>query len=627
MGDRANSTPAQSDRIGFGAWPWTLIWVGLLALAIALRAYHLTGFLLNYDEAHWLIYSLDKRLLFQAVQSSRPRPDLLFPLILSLPVKLFGPNELALRLFPILAGSLSLFPLATLIFRLTSQRRAAFCGAAFLTVLPLHVYFSAQGIPDAIALFFGLCGLARLVRARQTKASDDFVWMTIWLVLALLTKAIAIYCWLFLAVAGAFLFEDRRQMRAFYVALGVSALPLASLAAVILLRGQPLAFLHEPGVTATFGPSLNRQWLHLQAFVGFYEILVPIALVGAALTVFRAAKGSSPDRQLVVWLIPVVDLFVTPFLRAGRTELLWLIPTICLFTALVVSLLRQQLAYLLTVVVVAILLTGSLWGVPLPDPGPALPASDYTTAVLRRPSGWPSRGAAHWLMAHTSSKDTILFTAFTFTDPLLLDLNRFRHVIPNAGANWTLLRDPENRIRYVVFTHNYRAYAPLLAKYADAHFTLPPQAQFPGYAIYDCQKEGREVAYPDAYNSAGPYVEQGMKFLQQHQWERAVETFEKALEVNPDQPVASANLALLYYQLGRQTEAVARCERNIHLGSNLAISYGILGQLREQQGNLAAAQAAYEESLKSDPSNPITLQLLANLKARSSSFVAPAGPQ
>ncbi len=118
-----------------------------------------------------------------------------------------------------------------------------------------------------------------------------------------------------------------------------------------------------------------------------------------------------------------------------------------------------------------------------------------------------------------------------------------------------------------------------------------------------------------------------MKFLQQHQWERAVEAFEKALEVDPDQPVASANLALLYYQLGRQAEAVAQCERNIRLRSNLAISYGILGQVREQQGNLAAAQAAYEESLKSDPSNPITLQLLANLKARSSSSVAPAGPQ
>ncbi len=314
--------------------------------------------------------------------------------------------------------------------------------------------------------------MAALVRARQTQAFRDFTWMTIWLALALLTKAIAIYCWVFLVAAGPWLFENRRQMRAFYVALGVSVSPLASFAAVILLRGQPMAFLHEPGVTATFGPSLSRQWLHLQAFVGFYEILVPVALIGAVLTVFRAAKGSSPDRQLLVWLFPVANLIITPFLRAGRTELLWLIPTVCLFAALAVGSSRQNAARWVSAGVAALLLTGCLLGMPLPDPGPALPQSDHTNAVLQRPAGWPSRAATRWLVDHTTPADGILFTAFTFTDPLLLGLNQVRHVIPNAGANWTLLRDPENQIRYVVFAHNYRAYAPLLAKYADAHLPL-----------------------------------------------------------------------------------------------------------------------------------------------------------
>ena len=616
MGDRANSPPTLTDRTCFGSWPLAPVWLGLLALAVALRAYHLPGFVLNYDEAHWLIYSLDKRLLFQSLQSSRPRPDLLFPLIASVPVKLLGPNELALRFFPMLAGSFSLFPLSALIFRLSGRRSAALCGAAFLVVLPLHVYFSAQGNPDPIALFFGLCALTCLVRARQTGASTDFIWMTLWLTLALLTKAIAIYCWVFFAAAGVFLFEDRRQLRAFYTGLGLSAIPLILLTFTILLRGQPMAFLHEPGVTETFGPSFTRQWLHLRSFIGFYEVLVPVAAIGAVLTTVRAARGSSSDRQLLVWLMPAADLVVTPFFRAGRIELLWLIPTVCLFAAVVVSSLRQRLACLLTVVITGMLLAGSLLGVPLPYPGPALPPSDYTTAVLKRPGGWPSREAARWLIAHTSSEDVILLTAFTFTDPLLLDLNRFRHVIPNAGSNWTLLRDPANRIKYVVFTHNYRAYAPSLAAYADTHFTLPADGQFPNYAIYDCQKDGRLFAYTDAYNSAGQYLQQGMKFLKQDQLERAVEAFEKALEVNPNQPVACANLVLLYYKLGRQADGIVQCERNIHLGINLAISYGVLGQIREQQGKLVAAQAAYEESLKSDPKNQVTLQLLANVKAR-----------
>ncbi|HXI83972.1 MAG TPA: glycosyltransferase family 39 protein [Verrucomicrobiae bacterium] len=626
MGNRANSTPTLTDRIFFGSWSLAPVWFGLLALAVVLRMYHLPGFVLNYDEAHWLIYSLDKRLLFESLQSSRPRPDILFPLVVSVPVRLLGPNELALRLLPALAGSLSLFPLSALIFRLTGQRSTAAFGAAFLAVLPLHVYFSVQGIPDAIALLFGLCAVACLLRARQTCMPGDFMWVALWLTLALLTKAIALYGWIFLAVAGFFLFKDRRQRCTFYMALGVSVLPLAVVTSVILFRGQAMAFLHEPGVTGTFGPSFARQRLHLQYFISFYRVLLPVAVVGVVLTVVRATKGSSPDGQLLIWLMPVVNLFVTPFFRAGRTELLWLVPTVCLFAAVAVSSLRRHLAFSLTAVVMVILVAASLYGVPLPYPGSAQSPSDYTAAVLKRPGGWPSRDAARWLVAHTSPEDGILLTAFTFTDPLLLDLNQSRRVIPNAGSNWALLRDPTNRIKYVVFTQDYRGYAPYLAAYADTHFTLPADGQFPNYAIYDCQKSGRLVAYPDAYDSASPDVQRGMAFLQKHQLERATEAFEKALEVNPNHPVASANLTLLYYQLGRQTDGVALCERNIHLGMNLAISYGVLGQIREQQGDLAAAQAAYKESLKFDPKNQVTLQLLANLKARLSSSAVPPTP-
>jgi len=107
-----------------------------------------------------------------------------------------------------------------------------------------------------------------------------------------------------------------------------------------------------------------------------------------------------------------------------------------------------------------------------------------------------------------------------------------------------------------------------------------------------------------------------MELLQQHQWARAVEAFKEALEINPKQPVASANLALLYYQLGRQAEGIAQCERNIRLGIAPAISYGVLGQLREKQGDIAAAREAYEQSLQLDPQNQVTQQLLTNLKAQ-----------
>jgi len=600
------------NRAWFLSRGYAAAWLGLLGLAVALRMYHLPGFVVNNDEGHWLIYALDKGLLFEPIRNSYPRPDLLFPLIVSPLVRLLGPNELALRLFPALVGSLSLFPLAALVFQLTKNRAACLFAAAFLAVLPLHVYFSASGIPDAIALFFGLWALVFMVRAGQTKELKNFVWMGIWVALALLTKATALYLWGFLAIAGMFLLDDKRGRCRFYAALVSAAIPLSLVTLAILQRSHALSFFHEPGITENFGFSPSRLGKHVRYGIVFYDGLLLVAVVGMILTIVRATKGSSADRRLLVWLLPLGNLFITPFFRVGRLELLWLIPSVCLFAAVAVSSLRLPLARMAAGVVMAILLTRSLFGIPLPDPGRAKAASDYTTAVLQRPGGWPSRDAGRWLKAATSPEDTILITAYTFTDPLLLELERSRRLVPNGGENWGLLRDPTNHVKYTVFTQDYRAYAPSLAAYADAHFTLAA-AQFAGYTIYDCQKDGRIVAYPDAFSQSNPYVRQGMELLQRHELERAYEAFQKGLAMEPDQPVASVNLALLCLQLGRDEEGVARCEQNIRLGIEPSISYGVLGQFCEKRGDYASARAAYGKSLALDPQNQTTLQLLVNL--------------
>jgi len=611
------------NRTWLGSLGFVCAWLGLLGLATALRAYHLPGFVVNNDEGHWLIYALDKRLLFEPVRNSYPRPDILFPFLVTIPIQIFGPNELALRLWPALLGSLSLLPLGRVVWEITRSRKAALFAGAFLAVLPLHVYFSAQGVPDTVALFFGLGALVFLLQARTGSAVANLIAMGICLTLALLTKATALYLWGFVAVAGVFLIDDRRRRPVFCGVLVLAALPLALVTFIISQHSPTLSFFREPGITETFGFSLARFALHLRYLIAFYGVLSLLALIGAGIAIVRAARGSAVDRKCLLWLLPLVNLAITPFFRAGRVELLWLIPTFCLFAVLALESWKKPVAWSAAGIVVAILLARSLFGVPLPYPGRAKPATDYTTAVLDRPAGWPSRDAARWLVAHTSTDDAIIITAYTFTDPLLLDLNRFRRVLPNGGENWPLLRDPANRVKYVVFTQDYRAYASSLAQYADAHFTLPADAQFPNYAIYDCQKDGRFVAYADASGSGSRYLQEGMEFLQRHELEQAVECFQKELTVNPDQPTANVNLALLDYQLGRVVEGIAQCEHNIRAGIAPAVSYGVLGQLRETQGDIDGARAAYEKSLAIDPQNRVTKQLLANLKVRVPSSVAP----
>ena len=416
--------------------------------------------------------------------------------------------------------------------------------------------------------------------------------------------------------AGLFLFQGKKHLRLFYAALALAILPLILITGAILLRSQTMSFFREPGVTEQFGFSLVRLGNQFRYLIVFYSVLLPVAVIGVARVAYHAIRGSLADCQLLVWLLPLGNLFITPIFRVGQVELLWLIPSVCLYAALVLGSFRQILAWPAVGCVAAVLLVQSLWGVALPYPGRGHAATAYTTAVLDRPTRWPSRDAAHWLSTRTSPEDVILLIAYTFTDPLLLELGQSRRVLPNGTENWALLRDPVNRVKYVVFTQDYRAYAPSLAAYADAHFTLPTSAQFPNYTIYDCQKEARLVAYPDAYGDASLPVQKGMEFLQQHQWERAAEAFEEALKINPEHPVASVNLALLYYQLGRQAEGIAQCERNIRLRIAPAISYGVLGQLREKQGDITAARQAYEQSLQLDPQNQVTQQLLANLKAQ-----------
>ncbi len=343
------------------------------------------------------------------------------------------------------------------------------------------------------------------------------------------------------------------------------------------------------------------------------------------------------------------DTIGSPCFRVTAKDLLLLLPTVCLFAAVVlnpITLLRK----LFVVVVVGILLGGSLFGVPITAPPRPSSAMARTVAVLDRPAGWPSRKASRWLLRHTTSEDAVLITAFTFTDPLILELQEHRKVMPNASSYWELLRDPANRIKYVVFIEDHMAYAPQFARYADAHFLIPSDANLPGYTIYDCQKDGRFVAYADAFNSAGVYLQRGVEFLQQKQCNKAIEAFNEALQVDsasraakhnlmvaylqcgrkedavlvgeevlrkePDDPMINADMAILYLESGRIEDGLAQCRRNIQRNISPAISYGVLGQLLEKRGDLIDARDAYEKSLSFDPTNQVTIWLLANVRTK-----------
>jgi 4-amino-4-deoxy-L-arabinose transferase-like glycosyltransferase/predicted negative regulator of RcsB-dependent stress response len=621
----------------------------ILLVALVLRGYRLTGFVLNQDEAHWLLYSLNKNLLFESLKNSHPRPEVLFPILSSLPIRLFGPNELAMRLLCALAGSFSIFPLESFVKRLTKSNTAALAAAALFAVSPLHVHFSSQGIPDVIALFFLLCALACFARAAETNAKIDFVMFGSCLALALVSKANSLYFWLCLWVISALFFRDSRQRNMSLLALGGAAIPLVALSVVIKMRSPTLSFFQEPGVTTRFTITLGKIGSELSLCWLFLGVSIIASTLGALLLATRERSGLSHDvirARLWAFLTPLVMLLVAPYFRVTAKDLLLLLPTVCLFGAVALHPITPMRS-LLSVVVLGASLGRCLWGIPMPAPPRPSSAMARTTAVLARPAGWPSRDASRWLASHTTSEDAVLVTAFTFTDPLVLELQAQRKVISNAGSNWELLRDPANRIKYVVFIEDYRAYAAQFAQFADAHFSSVPDADFPNYTIYDCQRGGRFVAYPDAFNSSGLYVQRGVKLLEQKRCDEAIEAFKSALhgdasslaakhdlmtaylecdrqndaarigaellQQEPADPTLNVNMAILYLELGRLDDGLAQCRRNIHLNIAPAISYGVLGQLLEKRGDLSAARDAYEKSLALDSNNPVTTILLSNV--------------
>ena len=626
---------------------WALVFI--VGLALCLRGYHLTGSVLDHDEAHWLFYALDKRSLAEKVANSLPRPDVLFPLMLSMPLKLLGPNELGMRVLPVLFGALSVFPLAWWVKRETGSETAALTAALLLAVQPLHVCISSLGEPDSISLFFLLAALVFLGRNRKIGTKADLAAFGVCLALALLSKGTALYFWVALALIGPKLLRRGTDRRNFYVALLAAAVPLAVLTMLIKWKGSPLTFIDQ---TSFEFSSAVANWARLLVLFGTaYEAMLIASAWSVARSLRSTWQGSRDCDQrqsrLLIWLAPLgIVLMASPF-RAFARDLVFLIPTICLFAADAIN--PTTAVRRFSTVALAILLLGrTLWGMWLPGDLSVSAGVPARTGIVARPAGWPSREAAEWLLSHTDSTDAVLVTTFSYPDPLQIELRGQRR-LGVAWNHWEWLQDPAQKVKFVVFVADVGEHAPYFARYAETHFRRVA-GDFAGYTIYDCQKDGHFVAYPDAFNSAGVYVQRGIDLLQRKQCDQAIEAFKTAVQVDPtvvaaqhdlmvaylecgrkedairigleiiqkepNDPLINADMAILYLELGRIEDGLAQCRKNILLNIAPAISYGVLGQLLEKQGDLTAARDAYEKSLSFDPTNEVTRQLLVNIQAK-----------
>jgi len=620
---------------------WSL--VAIVLLGLALRDYRITGWIMDNDESHFLIHALRPSLLVVTDYPTHARPDCFYVLLCIPSIWLLGPNELGMKIWPVLFGTLSIIAIAVLVRQYTHCHRSALLAAGLLAVFPLHVFLSAKVTPDVIAVFFLICALIQLIHlSRPGARASNSILLGVAMALAILTKLTALCLWFFVLATLPLVIPDKRNRWWGYLALFLALLPVIAMIVAAKWNGSPIHFFEEAKQRAQFGFHLDRILIQIGIFWRFYASVTVLAGVG----VWIPAKNR---REFPPLLIPLCLanfglLFIAPYFRNHIRDLIFLIPTLWPFVGLSIRFFTGSLVRTLTLMVVlGANLVLTLIGVPGPNYN-SLSWSGRSTAVLDRPPGWPSRAVSIWVENHMAPDEGLLVTGLGYTDPFVISLKQTRVRYHSAISDCELLRDPANKIKYLVFVDDPAAYAGVLYRYACAHFSAVQEPAFPGYVIFDCRKNGQFVAYPDALNSATTYANQGSRLARQGDYQDAITCFRTALQQEPElldvkkllmtcylstgqktealhlgrdisqadprDPQSNLDLAILYHELGMVPEAQSQCRHNIQYGIGLATSYGILAQTLEQSGAIDAARDAYQSSLRQDPRNPVTLELL-----------------
>jgi len=107
---------------------------------------------------------------------------------------------------------------------------------------------------------------------------------------------------------------------------------------------------------------------------------------------------------------------------------------------------------------------------------------------------------------------------------------------------------------------------------------------------------------------------EGADLVNQGKMEEASGEFQKAVELDANDPVARLNLAYTYDRQGRTEEAIAEYRRAIELDPSNLLAYNNLGVLYDKMGKYDEAIGEFQRALEIDPSDANALKNLDNAK-------------
>ena len=103
--------------------------------------------------------------------------------------------------------------------------------------------------------------------------------------------------------------------------------------------------------------------------------------------------------------------------------------------------------------------------------------------------------------------------------------------------------------------------------------------------------------------SEDPDLAQAMKYLQESNYEKAIEFFQKGAAKFPQSVEIPYNLGVSYLRLGRVDEAISSLEKAISLKPDLLEPYYALGECYFTKGDSEKALATFKKALEIQPDN------------------------
>ena len=102
-------------------------------------------------------------------------------------------------------------------------------------------------------------------------------------------------------------------------------------------------------------------------------------------------------------------------------------------------------------------------------------------------------------------------------------------------------------------------------------------------------------------DDAKGYINKGLNYQKQGEFEKALQNFNQAIQLNPDLAEAYSNRAVIYSKQGNFEKALQDANKAIQIDPDLAAAYGNRGAIYHEQGKLEKALQDYNRTIQLDP--------------------------